>query len=804
MLALVETDLAELSNSFLGLERTVEAAVAAAAELSQADEVDAAVATSLAALTIANGSSSPSRKPFHQGELALESCLRVAVSRALFHVQCAVSLLHQPSTTSHVLMDVLNKTKSAVAVIDKAQSFITGLFEQLLVEFKGSALALRFGVGFLRGDWIDVLSSLRSCENLWPSSFAHGQSSADFSQEGGSDDALSGVSACSHVAADTVSVEALRHMASNPAVLGISPGLGHRRRRRRAPSMTLIDHHGVSAATLPEETTGVPTLTLDSNDPLALIRIHPALSSTLCASALAYLATHLASRASKFERHLNPRVRRKHNEVTNLLENCRKSSCFRLVDAAEALEQVASDAIAGWIPLPAFGVEAVRVGMAHPDDSAGAFVDLWTTLGCLPEYAPVLSEAATVAAAELAAAASRAAVEAAEERDGGRRMRKRRERKGEVVANIEKEGLQHLDTTADVMLHGAYPVRFSSSAMGPWSGRGRHASLYRENGALFRTLCISSTDPPAVIVATPKGIQEIVPSSYTTMPAGFRSHYMSQKLKKAKRSPDQKLDTLTEGKAGSGRVPQPAHDEDSISTFNAGFGEGPYLPLNMSKSDIPGGKPRRSSLGHCKNAIWRRQVEATALATHPLRRRFATGGTDGFVRLWDFADPISLASLREEQYGRVSGLNFSAYGNRIMAVYSSGHVNIWEDPDNYRSLDTGVAKQRRRKAQVITAFDNRAASDGIFLDERHTIAVVGDPMAPPAVGHSLRVFDTREPHSSFTASWSTKVHDHGESRCLALLEDRVRIVTGGVNGSLSVVDLRTKDALQSSLRMWTK
>lgn len=797
LLALVEEDLSQLVNSCLGVEKTVEAAVAAAAELSQADEVDAAVSTALAALTIANERSAKDGRPFRRAEQSLESCLRVACSRALFHVQCAVSLLHQPATSSHVLLDVLNKTRAAVAVVERSQSFVTGIFEQLLYEFKGSVLALRFGVGFLRGEWVECLAALRSCESVWPSELAAAQSSADISvsQEFGSDDAMSGASVCSQVAADTISVEALRHMASNPAVLGMSPGLGHRRRRRKAPSMQLIDNPDASAATLGEESGGVPTLSHDAEDPMALIRIHPALSSALCASGLAYLASHLANRASKFEKPMNPRVQRKLSGGVRVSAGTREMGSFRLVDAAETLEQVANDAIAGWIPLPAFGVEAVRLSMAPPNESAGAFVDLWTTLGCLPEYAPILSEAATVAAAELAAAASKAAVDAAEVRDGGRRMRKRRERKGEKVTNIAKEGLAHLDTTADVMLHGAYPVRFSSSATGPWSGRGRHASLYKESGALFRTLCISCTDPPAVIVATPKGIQEIVPSSYTTMSAGFRTHYVSQKAKKAKRSRDLRLDALADDRRHADIATEQSRDEDFLSSFSPGFGEGPYLPLNMSQSEAPGGRPRRSSLRRNQKAVWRRQVEATALAAHPLRRRFATGGTDGFVRLWDFADPISLASLREGQMGRVAGLSFSAYGNRIMGVYASGQVCIWEDPDNYSSLDASVGRGRRRRPQTITAFDNRAASDGIFLDERHTIAVVGDPLASPATGCSLRVFDTREATSAFRASWSAHVHAGGESRCLALLEDRVRIVTGGVDGSLSVVDLRTKGCI---------
>ncbi len=778
LLVSVQSDLVTLLDSFLDLESLVEVAVLASTDLSRADEVDAAVATALAGNMVANEQQS---KILNQKMMvALESCLRVLVSRALSHVHCAVSLLHQPLTTKSFLDEVLGKTTSAIYMLDESSIILSSSFDELIREFKGTELALRFGVGFLGGDWLDVLSSLRSCETLWPESVSglH-PNSADRVRDG---------ETCSSVSAETVSVEALRHMASNPAVLGMSPGLGHRRRKRRAPSMTLIAHHSVSAATVPDETGGIPTLSVVGNDPLALIRIHPALSSTLCASALAYLSTHLASRASRFEKYCSSS--RFRESMNSSYSDVRSLMGFRLIDSTEALEHLANDAMAGWVPLPPFGAEAHEGCLRHPDVSAGAFVDLWTVLGCLPEYAPVLSEAATVAAAELAGAASRAAVEAAEVRDGGRRMRRRRERKGERVLNVEKEGLQHLDTTADLALYGAYPVRFSSSARGPWSGRGRNASLYQESSALFRKLCVSSTDPPSVVVATPKGIQEIVPSSYTTMPAGFRSHYLTQKQKRKKRAQERKLEALEQQKARDERAAVNAADDEIIRSFDAGFGEGAYIPLSLSNANT-----HRSTVMRNKKAIWRHQVEATALCSHPFRRRFATGGTDGCVRLWDFTDPVCIASFRETRYGRVTDLSFSAYGSRLLAVHSSGHVAIWNDPDNYRSLDESTPASRRRKAQLITAFDNRAANGGIFVDEQHTIAVVGDPMAPPVVGDSLRVFDTRDANSAFRASWSARVHDHGESRCIALLEDRVRIVSGGVNGSLSVVDLRTRGCI---------
>ncbi|MEM6699332.1 MAG: hypothetical protein AAF599_13095, partial [Bacteroidota bacterium] len=145
-----------------------------------------------------------------------------------------------------------------------------------------------------------------------------------------------------------------------------------------------------------------------------------------------------------------------------------------------------------------------------------------------------------------------------------------------------KEGLKLFDTTSADSLYGAYPVRFSSSAQGPCSGRGRHATLYSEDRSLFRTLFVSSTDPPAVVVATPKGIQEIVPSSYTTMPAGFRSHYASNQRKKRNDGTDERLVALASDKD---QESIDGYDEDGtfINSYD-GFGEGPYVPLDFSRN----------------------------------------------------------------------------------------------------------------------------------------------------------------------------------------------------------------------------
>lgn len=781
-------DIQDFISSPLGLKTTMRAVECATFELAKDDEVDAGMAATCAALEALGKEGGTNATLRQTVEAAQRNCLRVAVSRGLFHVQGALSLLHQPTFSSQRLSELLGKYRAAVSLVEKAETQRSDLFRRLLLEFKGAVLALRFAFAFLRGDWPGILYALRGCELSWDVLTSTDELPADREVE----DDNSMTSCCSSLAPDSISVEALRHVASNPAILGISKGLVHIRRCRKTPSMSMVGVSAAAATTVTDDSMTTPTLSVRADDPYAVIRIHPALSSTLAAACAAYLAAHLAAQAVKFARSIAEDRKRKGSDSRLFWESesAGYDQSFRLIRASEALEQIAEDAIAQWTPLRCFGAEVKPSTKPQPDESAGAFVDLWSTLGCLPEYAPSLSEAATVAAAEMAAAASRAAIEAAEQKDGGRRRRRRRELRGEVVQSVAKEGLKLFDTTSADSLFGAYPVRFSASAEGPWSGRGRHASLYREERALFRTLCLSGTDPPAVIVATPKGIQEIVPSSYTTMPAGFRGHYLSKRSKHSQEREDERLKALAKDRDLE-ESEENRQAEDSFLSSYDGFGEGPYVALELEANDF--GKSRRertATSARSRKAVWRHQVQATTLASHPMRRRFASGGTDGVVRLWDFADPISLASFREENYGRVSDLRFSAYGNTMLAVYSSGHVSIWDDPDLYSSR--GGRGSRGSRAKNIQAFDNRVASAGEFLDERHTIAVVGDAAAPPAAGHSLRIFDTREPHYGFHASWSAAVNHQTEARCLTLLEDRMRVVTGGLDGSMSVVDIRTK------------
>ncbi|CAN8062136.1 unnamed protein product [Agarophyton chilense] len=645
LLELLTADVRDLKDSPLNPYQTVKAVECTVLALVKEDQVDSAVTLTYAALDVFDSEVENDRELKKRIAAARRNCLRVAVSRALFHVQGSISLLHHPALSGQRVAELLGRYKEALNQIEQIESPRSDVLYELVMEFRGAVLSLRFALAFLKGDWPNVWYTLRACELSWQPRLATTEDIFDRED----DDMNSLASGCSSLAPDSVSIEALRHVASNPAILSISPTLGHICRYRRTPSISMVGEAAGFAAVINDDSFATPMLSVSAADPLAVIRIHPALSSTLGAASAAYLCGHLASNAADFARRTSEAHKNKHRSSHSVLTiDCEEGydNSLRLVRASETLEQLAEDAMSQWVPLRGFGTEAQTNGAYQLDEAAGAFVDLWTALGCLPEYAPVLSEAATVAAADMAAAASKAAIEAAEQKDGGRRRRKRLERKGAA---------------------------------------------------------------------------------------------------------------------------------------------GPYVPLDMSEHGEMG-FVRRSSAR--QKAIWRHQVEATTLASHPLRRRFASGGTDGVVRLWDFADPISLASFREDRFGRVTCLCFSAYGNTLMAVYSSGHVSIWDESEMYCSRPRKESRTRRSK--LVRAFDNRIASGGSFLDERHTIAVVGDATAPPSVGHSLRIFDTREAHSGFHASWSTAVNHQSEARCLALLEDRMRVVTGGLDGSLSVVDIRTK------------
>lgn len=485
LLAHTEADLRDLNSNSLGVAKTARAACSAAAELARIDEIDGAIALSVAVLRLLQSSGSAFRSMHGLAERHILYACYLGCGRAVSRSLCALSPLHRPDSSVAELKELQHKMKAAIRMMQSCNIEATEVFFDHVVDaMKRATLVLKSASAYLRGDWADLLAALRSCEEP-PASLRIGMGSGDgesgTEDEGGSGDKRSRRSSCSSLAPESISLEGLRHMASNPAVLGLSPRIGHRRRRRRAPSLALADQDGASAAVLVDEaSTRHAPGTFSSNDPVEFIRAHPALNSALGSAAVSYLTSHQASRsASLLETLLKSKQDR--TRLSGL-----KTNLARLQEVSEAFEHVAADAISGWTPLVQFGAASIEkeVITSTTEEAAGAFIDLWCALGCLPEYAPTLSKAATVAAAEVASAAAQRAA-AVEEASSARSTRRRRRTR--MVTSTSSGGLvggsksiDIFDTTSADSLFGAYPVRFSAVAKGPWSGRGGHARLYSE------------------------------------------------------------------------------------------------------------------------------------------------------------------------------------------------------------------------------------------------------------------------------------------------------------------------------------
>ena len=62
--------------------------------------------------------------------------------------------------------EVLEKTTSAISMLEEWSVFLSNSNDEFIREFKGTELALRVGAGLMGGDWLEALPSLRSCETL--------------------------------------------------------------------------------------------------------------------------------------------------------------------------------------------------------------------------------------------------------------------------------------------------------------------------------------------------------------------------------------------------------------------------------------------------------------------------------------------------------------------------------------------------------------------------------------------------------------------------------------------------------------
>lgn len=107
--------------------------------------------------------------------------------------------------------------------------------------------------------------------------------------------------------------------------------------------------------------------------------------------------------------------------------------------------------------------------------------------------------------------------------DGGEERNTRR-----VCVPRCREDLKLLDNTSADSLYGSYITSVPSSIFMISSGSllrtWETCNLNQRRTLVFSsTICVSSMDPPVVVVTTPKCFQEIVASCHTSIPAGFRS-----------------------------------------------------------------------------------------------------------------------------------------------------------------------------------------------------------------------------------------------------------------------------------------
>mmetsp|Transcript_11955 Transcript_11955/g.49906 ORF Transcript_11955/g.49906 Transcript_11955/m.49906 type:complete len:1302 (+) Transcript_11955:3294-7199(+) len=754
------SDAQSIAQSPIGFVVAKQAALSAAQDLSLSEDVDAAIALAVAAYRMSKDSLgiparveanaekdedskssydlrrslsiSPLRKRSRQNYM-FEEVLRKVVLYSLYQTSAMFSHTHTlvEGTGKAGGVRVLNqKDVNRLAYrLDTAISILkntTGPARKAFQLFEGDLvrsghLISVFG-GFLAGDWVQVRNALNA-------------TAGELNQM------VVGTSAVSESATnvDDIGVqnfaEELRQVADNPL---LQPQLNNKKEEAGRTRRMRISQH-FSRGSLRE------ILHERQNDAARIMEVSSAEQSKLRLSAPKVDPEKIESNKS------STRLIREQSLLTSILSACgfaAMTSCVAnmasswtkkrlsqgrrdvsILVAAEALDALAMDAVYGWYPLLEFGRDSTRKDIS--DGEVSYFAALWKSMASIPDFAPFLREAATVAAAIDASNTARL-----------QQVNRRRAR------------------DATDFLDNPFPVRFSAGATGPWSGRGKFSVLFREEGALIRSLCVASSDPPLMAMSTPRGIQLVIPSSYAPSKPTQDDIHLSPTF----------------------RSPKPANRSNSWSFFESEYDN---MVLYADES---------SRKKHSPDAVTLSETEATALAAHPRRRRFASGGADGLVRLWNFGEKISRAGLRDSNHGRVVSLQFSAYGDGLLCTYANGYVAIWHDPDVYHSHASGI---HEGDAIKINAFGNRRASDAIFLDERNLVAVVGDQSgvqggASSSVGHSLRVFDIREASSSMRATWTARVHTSGEARSLALLEDRMRIVTGGCDGSLSVVDSRTR------------
>lgn len=485
------SDLEYLSLTTVGKKNVIAIARHCAVELSMYDEVDAASTLALAAYGLEEDpghgnvlDTSPLSVDLMVGLktsptlLALREVLVISSARSIQLAQASVLGVASDFVSLKMLTRFCRKVWTALRASKSAPLEAQLVVERMTGHLRRGMIILRMCATFLEGSWHSVANFILTLlgstgsRDLMRDVGQRAPSSRDDVELTSIED----VEALGLV--DEGDVESLRSLASSPSIRrsyrdsirrGIRRSLTSDQFARISPVATptsevdIFSLHDVDAAEH-----SAPVATPSERD--GVKERNPLLDAALGCAVFAAASSHLARLAEE--------------EVqSSLLQSSQIE--YRIHDAALKFESVAGDSLLSWVPHRPFGQQdrVERRSEVAWRLSSRAHARLWRLFASVGEFAPLLSESATVAAASEAFAAA--------------------EKKRASVVRTQHGALSD-----------SYPVRFSTSSRGPWSGLGRHFVVYSQNGELIRSLTVSSSDPPVLTIATPRGILEIIPSSY--------------------------------------------------------------------------------------------------------------------------------------------------------------------------------------------------------------------------------------------------------------------------------------------------